>query len=108
MQAVQGRASFGLLHVDAAGMAAASMLMRELVSSGYLSCTLGAVQCQASLGLQHVDPAAVAAASMLTRDARASQLWLFIVHLGCSAVSGQFGPPACRPSCGGGRVDADS
>ena len=55
MQAVQGRASFGLLHVDAAGMAAASMLMRELVSSGYLSCTLGAVQCQASLGLQHVD-----------------------------------------------------
>ena len=112
VQAVQGRTSMGLTHVDAAAVAAASMLTRDARSSQpwlfilHLGCS---AVFQASLGLQHVEAAAVAAASMLTRDARSSQLWLFILHLGCSAVfSGQFGPPACRSSCGDSRVAADS
>ena len=48
----------------------------------YLAPWVQAVQGRASLGLLHVDAVAVAAASTLTRDARASQFWLFVLHLG--------------------------
>ena len=74
--AVQGRARDGLLHVDAAAS-----------QHGFISCTLGALQGRACDGRLHVDAATVAAATLTLAVSKSSLL--FVLHLGCSAGSGQ-------------------
>ena len=94
MQAVQGRASFGLLHVDAAAVEAASMLTRDARSSQlrlYI-LHLGCRQCRvvSACAPLHVDAAAVVAAVSLPGDPCSDQ------HQMCC-----FGPlsATCTLSC---------